>query len=201
MPAHQLQFWFDFASTYAYVSAWRVDQLAKPSGVRVRWTPFLLGPIFAAQGWNTSPFNINPDKGRYMWRDIERLCSRHAIDFTRPEVFPQFALLASRVATAAAHEPWQPAFCKSVFHAEYGLGHDITGAAAVTQSLEEVGQDAAHWIDQAQRAPVKQALKDRGAEAQAAGIFGAPTFVTPDGEMFWGDDRLEQALEWVLKRR
>ena len=47
----------------------------------------------------------------------------------------------------------------------------------------------------------KQALKDRVAEAQAKGIFGAPTFITPDGELFWGDDRLEQALEWVLKRR
>ena len=53
-----LQFWFDFASTYSYLSAMRIDVLAAARGVHVAWRPFLLGPIFSAQGWTTSPFNI-----------------------------------------------------------------------------------------------------------------------------------------------
>jgi len=201
MPGREVEFWFDFASTYSYVSARRIDSIASPSGIRVRWMPFLLGPVFAAQGWNTSPFNVYPAKGRYMWRDIERLCARHAIDFKRPEVFPQFALLATRVAVAGAGEQWLPPFCMSMFHAEYGRGRDITGADAVTEALERLGLDAAEWISRAQSADVKQTLRDRVTKAQDRGIFGAPTFITSTGEMFWGDDRLEQAMEWQLKHR
>ena len=73
MPA-LLDFWFDFASTYSYPAAMRVAPLAWQSGVMVRFRPFLLGPLFKAQGWSTSPFNLYPAKCRYMWRDLERIC-------------------------------------------------------------------------------------------------------------------------------
>ncbi len=201
MPGRELEFWFDFASTYSYVSARRIDSLASPSGIRIRWMPFLLGPVFSAQGWDTSPFNIYPAKGQYMWRDVERLCARHAIAFKRPEVFPQFALLATRVGVAGAGEPWLPSFCNWMFHAEFGRGLDITGTETVATALEQLGLDAAGWIARAQTPEVKLALRERVADAQTRGIFGAPTFITPDGELFWGDDRLEQSIEWMLKRR
>lgn len=201
MPDRTLEFWFDFASTYSYISARRIDAIAGPSGVKVKWLPFLLGPVFAEQGWDTSPFNIYPAKGRYMWRDVERLCLRHGLSFSRPEVFPQFALLATRVAVAAAEEDWLPSFCNMIFHLEYGRGEGITGREPVSQVLQAVGADAGAWLETAQSPAVKQALRDRVSAAQAKGIFGAPTFVTPDGELFWGDDRLEQAIEWMLKRR
>jgi len=65
-----LDFWFDFASTYSYPAAMRIAPLAQQAGVMVRFRPFLLGPIFKIQGWPTSPFNLYPAKGRYMWRDL-----------------------------------------------------------------------------------------------------------------------------------
>lgn len=201
MPRSTVEFWFDFASTYSYVSAMRVEELAAPSGLRLKWMPFLLGPIFTAQGWDSSPFNVYPAKGRYMWRDMERLCVRYELPLVPPETFPQFALLASRVAVAAADEAWLPAYCKAIFHAEYGQGRDITDQKLIEDVLDKLGTDAGGWIKKAGNDDTKQALKDRVSAAQARGIFGAPTFITPDGELFWGDDRLEQALEWVLKRR
>jgi len=67
-----LQFWFEFASTYSYVGASRIEAMARARGVPFEWRPFLLGPIFRHQGWNDSPFNLNPARGRYMWRDLER---------------------------------------------------------------------------------------------------------------------------------
>ena len=70
-----LDFWFDFASTYSYPAAMRIAPLAAAAGVTVRYRPFLLGPIFKAQGWDTSPFNLYEAKGRHMWRDLERLCA------------------------------------------------------------------------------------------------------------------------------
>ncbi len=70
-----IEFWFDFASSYSYPAAMRVTDAAARYGCRVKWRTFLLGPIFKAQGWSDSPFNIYPVKGRYMWRDLERLCA------------------------------------------------------------------------------------------------------------------------------
>jgi 2-hydroxychromene-2-carboxylate isomerase len=77
MAKRSLDFWFEFASTYSYPAAMRISALAEASGVDVRWRPFILGPIFKAQGWATSPFNLYSAKGRNMWRDLERICATH----------------------------------------------------------------------------------------------------------------------------
>ena len=79
-----LEFWYEFASTYSYLSAMRIEALATAAGVAVEWKPFLLGPIFKAQGWDTSPFNLYPAKGRYMMRDLERLTAERGLRFARP---------------------------------------------------------------------------------------------------------------------
>ena len=98
------EFWYEFASTYSYPAAMRVAALAEARGVALAWRPFLLGPIFAAQGWRDSPFNIYPAKGRYMWRDLERICDALGLPLKRPEPFPQNSLLAARVALALEGE-------------------------------------------------------------------------------------------------
>src|SRR5712664_252380 len=100
MPTFVLDFWFDFASTYSYPAAMLIGALADESAVQIRFRPFLLGPIFKAQGWTTSPFNLYPAKGHYMWRDLERLCADLSLPFRRPEPFPQNSLLAARLALA-----------------------------------------------------------------------------------------------------
>ena len=85
----ELQFWYEFASTYSYLAVMRIDALASAEGIAVRWRPFLLGPIFAAQKWNDSPFNIYPAKGRYMWRDLELRTRAIGVPFVRPDGFPR----------------------------------------------------------------------------------------------------------------
>ncbi|MEA2956686.1 MAG: hypothetical protein QOJ58_2186, partial [Alphaproteobacteria bacterium] len=116
MPA-VLDFWFDFASTYSYPAAVRIGALAARANVRVRFRAFLLGPIFKAQGWTTSPFNLYPEKGRYMWRDLERLCADLDVPFRRPDPFPQNSLLAARAALVALDQGWGEAFCVALFRA------------------------------------------------------------------------------------
>src|SRR6266446_4976374 len=105
MPACDLDFWFDFASTYSYLAAMRIGPLAEEASVRVRFRPFLLGPIFKAQGWDTSPFNLYPAKGRNMWRDLERSCADLKLPFRRPDPFPQNSLLAARAALVVLDQP------------------------------------------------------------------------------------------------
>ncbi|WP_029030595.1 2-hydroxychromene-2-carboxylate isomerase [Salinarimonas rosea] len=192
-----LEFWFDFASTYAYLSAMRIEPLAEAAGVDVRFRPFLLGPIFQSQGWNTSPFNLYPAKGRYMWRDVAREAERRGLPFRKPEPFPQNGLAATRVALWGADKPWCGAFVRAVFHAEFGEGRSIEEPSAVAALAGSVGLDPDGTMKAASADPNKQRLRAVTEEARTKGVFGAPTFFAEDGEMFWGDDRLERALAWA----
>jgi 2-hydroxychromene-2-carboxylate isomerase len=194
-----LDFWFEFASTYSYPAAMRIAPLAEASGVIVRWRPFLLGPIFKTQGWDNSPFNLYPAKGRYMWRDLARICDALAIPFTQPPMFPQNTLLAARVAVTVLAQDWGEEFCRAVYRTEFGEGRDIGEPATIATVLTQLGQDAEAVLRLAQSDAVKGALRTQTEEAQRLGIFGAPSFVTADGELFWGNDRLETALAWARR--
>jgi 2-hydroxychromene-2-carboxylate isomerase len=200
MTKATVAFWFDFASTYSYLSAMRIENEAAKHGVAVDWRPFLLGPIFARQGWTTSPFNIYPAKGRYMVRDIERLAQARGLAFGMPQRFPANSLLAARLATIGRAEGWAAAFSRAVFEAQFARGEDIADEAVLGAALAAAKLDAAAVLARASDAAVKEALKAETAEAERIGVFGAPSFVTADGELFWGDDRLEQALEWACGR-
>jgi 2-hydroxychromene-2-carboxylate isomerase len=194
-----LDFWFDFASTYSYPAAMRMAPLAAAAGVAVRFRPFLLGPIFKAQGWDTSPFNLYPAKGRHMWRDLERLCADLSLPFRRPDPFPQWSLLPARVALVGLSEAWGEAFCRSVFRAQFGEGRRIDEAATIGDILAQLGVERDRVLEAARSEPIKARLRDETQEAEQRGIFGAPSFVTADGELFWGNDRLEQALRWAAR--
>jgi 2-hydroxychromene-2-carboxylate isomerase len=196
-----LDFWFDFASTYSYPAAMRIAPLAAEAGVAVRYRPFLLGPIFKAQGWDASPFNVYEAKGRHMWRDLERLCADLALPFRRPDPFPQNSLLAARVALAGLGDDEGGAFCRAVFRAEFAEGRRIDDAAVIGNILMDLKRDPAAVLAAAQTEGNKQRLRQQTDEAQRLGIFGAPTFVTSDGELFWGNDRLERALRWARTGR
>jgi len=138
-----LDFWFDFASTYSYPAAMRIAPLAAEAGVAVRYRPFLLGPIFKAQGWDSSPFNVYEAKGRHMWRDLERLCADLALPFRRPESFPQNSLLAARVALIGPDDDGGEAFCRAVFRAEFADGRRIDDTAVIGEILTDLKLDPA----------------------------------------------------------
>jgi 2-hydroxychromene-2-carboxylate isomerase len=197
MAASVLDFWFDFASTYSYPATMRIGALAEHADVRVRFRPILLGPIFKAQGWTTSPFNLYPAKGRHMWRDLERMCAELSLPFRRPDPFPQNSLLAARVAVAALDQAWGENFCRTLFRAEFGNGMRIDDAASIGDVLAGLGVEPQPVLAAAQSDGIKGRLRAQTDEAQRLGVFGAPSFTTADGELFWGNDRLEQALRWA----
>ena len=196
-----VEFWYDFASTYSYLTAMRIEEAADKAGVGLSWRPFLLGPIFAAQGWTTSPFNLFPGKGRYMWRDMEREAARLRIPFYRPNPFPQNSLLSARVALVGGERGWAAAFTRLVFTEEFGNGRDIGQPEVIADILSGLGLDAPAILGEAQSDTNKQRLRRIGEEAQARGVFGAPTLITEDDELFWGNDRLERALDWARDDR
>jgi 2-hydroxychromene-2-carboxylate isomerase len=193
-----VQFWFEFASTYSYPAGIRIESAAAARGIDLEWRPFLLGPIFAAQGWGDSPFNIYPAKGRYMWRDLERLCARLGLPLRRPSGFPRSGLLAARVALAGAAEPWLPDFVRAVYYANFAEDRDIAERAVIAELLDALDLPAAVLLARADSELVKAGLRAQTEQAQRLGIFGAPSFVVGD-ELFWGGDRLEDALDWAVR--
>ncbi|MBD8908540.1 2-hydroxychromene-2-carboxylate isomerase [Methylorubrum zatmanii] len=197
-----LEFWYEFASTYSYLAAMRIEALAEAAGVDLRWRPFLLGPIFATQGWTNSPFNLYPAKGRNMWRDLDREAARLGLPpVTRPNPFPQNSLSAARVAVYAADQDWLVPFSKAVFETSFSGGGSIAEPAAVRKILDALGLDGTQILKAAASEANKGRLKVAGEEARSRGIYGAPSFLTEDGELFWGNDRLEQALAWAAGDR
>jgi 2-hydroxychromene-2-carboxylate isomerase len=199
MGAPILDFWFEFASTYSYPAAMRIDQLAGKAGIEVKFRPFLLRPIFAAQGWTTSPFNLFAAKGRHMWRDLERICGELALPLRRPEPFPQSSLLAARVALVGLDHAWGKDFCRAVFRAEFADGRRIDAPQTISAILAELNADPAATLVAAQSSTIKEKLRAETTEALRLDIFGAPSFRTADGELFWGNDRLESALAWAKR--
>ena len=190
-----LEFWFEFASTYSYVAAQRIEALARAAGVTVIWKPFLLGPIFRKQGWNDSPFNIYPAKGVYMWQDMERQCAKHGVPFRKPSVFPRPSLLATRIGLALDSTPQRVAeFARRVYLANFHEDVDTANDDIVRGLLQSMGwPDAEAVLALATSAATKERLRLRGDEAFERGIFGAPTFLI-GSELYWGNDRLEDAL-------
>ena len=198
MKKKTFEFWFEFASTYSYPAAFRVDEVANQHNVDVLWRPFLLGPIFNAQGWDTSPFNIYLAKGRYMWRDMERICARVELPFNRPDVMPQNGLAAARIAYWFADAPWMREFVKKIYQANFVCGQTIADQATIAEVLETLGVDAIEAIASANSTESKAGLRAQTEHAIELGIFGAPTFIVGD-ELFWGHDRLEEAVAWAIE--
>ena len=170
-----LDFWYEFGSTYSYPAAMRIERLAEAAHVEVRWRPFLLGPIFKAYGWNDSPFNIYSAKGRYMWRDLQRICEAEGLPLKLPPVqFPQNGLKAARLALVGERQGWTPAFSRAVFVANYAEQKDISDKETLGAILRGLGVDAEAALVAANAAETKEALKTQTAEAGSRGLFGAP---------------------------
>lgn len=199
MSTKTLEFWFEFASTYSYVAAMRVERCCAEAGVDLAWRPFLLGPIFAAQGFTGSPFHKYRVKGAYMWRDMERLCAADGLPLIQSDAFPRGSLLATRIAATHETADWVGDFIRATYLANFGDDRDIGSADVVTELLEDVGQDPDAVIAASTTPEAKDNLKRQTQAAQDKGIFGAPSLTVGD-ELFWGNDRLEAAIAFALSK-
>jgi 2-hydroxychromene-2-carboxylate isomerase len=191
-----IEIWFEFASTYSYLSVMRIEQAAAGLGVAIEWRPFLLGPVFKSFGWSTSPFLLQPWKNAYVWRDMERQCHKYGLPWKRPSHFPRASVLPARVALIGADKPWMGEFCRRVMQLNFAADQDIDSPAPIAEVLAQLELEAREIIDEAQTEANKLRLRRQTELAGSRGIFGAPTFFVGE-EMFWGNDRLDDALAYA----
>lgn len=194
----KLDFWCEIASTYTYLAAMRIDALAAARGVEIAWKPFSLGPIFAARGLSTSPFNLEVDKGTHMWRDVARQAEALGRPFRRPSLFPRNSTSALRLAVLGVERGWGGAFIRAALRANFEHDRAIEQDSVLDEILADLGLDAAAIRAESVSAEWKPRLRAETERAKALGIFGAPTFIVGE-ELFWGNDRLESALGWLTR--
>jgi 2-hydroxychromene-2-carboxylate isomerase len=198
--AREIEFWFEFGSTYSYLSVMRIEDLATRYGTRVSWQPFLLGPIFQSFGWNTSPFVLQKEKGEYVQKDMARQCQKYGIPWKMPTQFPRLGVLPLRVMLVGAGQPWICEFAKRVMLLNFHLDRDINSRDEIATILTDLRQPTADVLAQAQSDPIKNRLREQTETAKARKVFGAPTFFVR-GEMFWGNDRLDDALLFASEQK
>ena len=192
---------FDLVCPWCFLGVRRLRRaLRRRPDIRaeLRWRPFLLGPIFARKGLTTSPMVADPVKGAYAWRDLARTCARLGLTLRQPPGFPQNGVLAARVALVL-DDAARPAFTRAVYSAEFGEGAIISDADVIAGVLRALGHDADAVLAAATDVANKPLLRGQTEAADAAGLFGAPTFITDDGELFWGHDRLDDALAMAAR--
>ena len=199
MAGQAVEFWYEFASPYSYLAASRIERLAADRSVDVVWRPLLLGPIFRGREHHPTPYqNAGPVQNRYRQRDIARLCAREGLPLNWPSTYPRNGLLAARVALLAADEGWAPSFSKAVYRANFVEDREISDPAVIGAILADLGQGPNEVLARAQDTANKARLAAQIETAIGHGIFGAPTLRVGD-EIFWGNDRLEQALDWAVR--
>ncbi len=192
-----LQFWFELGSTYTYLTVARIGRLAEAQGVDVDWRPFLLMPIMVKACMTQGPFLPYPRKTAYMWRDIERRAQEYGVPYRRPLKYPPDDVLASaRLALLGIQEGWGGAFVEAVFRQHWTQLIQIGTPENIAGALVVAGQEPRAAIERSHTPAIKDGLRAQTELAEAKGIFGSPSFIVGD-ELFWGDDRLEQAMAWT----
>jgi 2-hydroxychromene-2-carboxylate isomerase len=195
---NMIDFWFSIGSTYTYLSVMRLAEVERASGVAFRWRPFSVRQIMNEQ--NNRPFITKPVKMAYMWRDIERRAAMYGLPIKVPAPYPLAQWdVANRIAVLAAQEGWVNDYVRATFRRWFQDGLEPGVEPNLSESLEECGQESTRVLSRAERGDIGDAYEAATAEARQLGIFGSPTFVVGN-ELFWGDDRLDDAMTWYRSR-
>lgn len=194
----KVQFWFDFASPYAFVAAKRVQAVIASEPIRFDWQPFLVGVALRAKTRGISSTQLVTEaEARYRKHDIRRTCEQLGLPLRWPSNYPRGSLLAARIAYWARGKDWQLPFVDAVFNANFLEDRDISTLECVQSILESIGVEPSVAIASATTVTQKQMFKSHVENALASGIFGVPTFAVGE-ELFWGNDRLDQALQLAV---
>ena len=186
--AHTLDLYWDFSSPFAYLGSTQAEALAKRTGAELRWQPMFLGGVFNAIGAPDVPVLSWSDvKRRYFFVDLTRWATHWSVPFVFPSKFPINSIKPLR-AYLALPEARRAAFREATFRAYWAEGKDISDDAVLAGLI---GEGAADVLARCATQEIKDQLFAATKRAVDVGVFGAPTWVVDEKDLFWGQDRLE----------
>lgn len=199
--AAPIRFYFDFTSTYSYIAAHQIDELAARYGREVDWCAVSLGHIFQAIGQTPPPFI--PERLKYNLLDLERSCTLAGLPWKVPPVFPFDAKIPRYIfwTLKAKDDALARSFARMLLRRAFGEGLSIVTVAEIADFCGDMpGLDEAALTEAAANTAAKRAVVTAMDSARADGMIGAP-FMVLDGEPFWGADRLSQIEQRLAHMR
>jgi len=195
----RIDFWYSIGSTYTYLSTQRLSEIERQNNVIFEWCPFSVRSRMIEM--ENVPFMAEKkrDKIEYMWRDVQRRANFYGFDAKVPAPYPLKEFdLANKVAILGKDQGWIKEYTILTYK-KWFLEHLEPGSEPnLSSSLKEIGLDLDDVIKQAQTDEIEQKYLKNTEMAKNKGIFGSPTFIV-ENEVFWGDDRCEDAIKWFLK--
>ena len=188
--------WISIGSTYTYLTAARLRRMITQHDIDITFKPFSVRQIM--KNMNNIPFP--PEKKQkvvHMWRDIERRAQFYDIPAPKvPAPYPLTAFdRANRVGIVANQEGWYLDYLEHTYHEWFVKGLPAGDQSNLSTVCSELGQDMDRVIAASDSETVQSTYHKTTEEAAALGVFGAPSF-SVGSEIFWGDDRLEDAIRW-----
>ncbi len=195
----KIEFWYSIGSTYTYLSTQRLAQIETEYEVIFEWSPFSVRSRMIEM--ENVPFMAEKkrDKIDYMWRDVQRRANFYGFNAKVPAPYPLKEFdLANKVAILGKDKGWIKEYTISTYK-KWFLEHLEPGSEPnLSSTLKEIGLDSDNVIKQAQTDEIEQKYLKNTEMAKNKGIFGSPTFIV-ENEVFWGDDRCEDAIKWLSK--
>jgi len=195
----EINFWFSIGSTYTYLSASRLRRVIQNQNIKFNFHPFSVRTVMKDMDNIPFPPSKKP-KVDHMWRDIQRRSMIY--DISVPEVPVPYPLkdldLANSVAIVGVEEGWILQYLEETYKLWF-IDHNEAGSEDnLNKSLTRLKLNPSEVIDKAKSSKIIEKYNNNTVEAKISNVFGSPTFKVGD-ELFWGDDRLEDAIQWAKK--
>ena len=193
-----IDFYFSIGSTYTYLSVTRILDVEKKHGVKFNWKPFSVRIIMKEM--NNIPFpKDKKNKVDYMWRDIERRAEGYGFFAKTPVPYPltQFDL-ANKLAILGLKEGWGIDYVRLTYKRWFQEGKEPATEPNISEICSELKIDKDKVIEKANSEEIENLYLKNTDSARENKIFGSPSFIV-NSEIFWGDDRMEDAITWSKK--
>ena len=192
-----IDFWFSIGSTYTYLSVSRVDSISKSENVIFNWIPFSVRKIMMEM--DNIPFTppSKKIKSDYMWRDIERRAQFYGLSPKLPAPYPlaQFDL-ANKIAILGMNEGWGINYVKNTYQRWFEERKEPATEPNLSEIMEDMNLNKDEVLKKVSSPEIEAIYQKNTSNAFQSGVFGSPTFIY-EGEVFWGDDRLEDCIKWL----
>ena len=193
----EIDFWFSIGSTYTFLSVNRISEVAKRENIKFNWKPFSVRKIM--MDMDNIPFTppSKKIKSDYMWRDIERRAKFYGFEAKVPAPYPLKEFdLANQIAILGMNEGWGIDYVITTYRRWFQKGKEPGTEPNITEIFKELNLNKEDIIKKATSSYVETQYLENTEKAYKEGVFGSPTFIY-EGEVFWGDDRLEDCIKWI----
>ena len=193
-----IDFYFSIGSTYTYLSVTRILDMEKQHNVKFNWKPFSVRAIMKEM--NNIPFpkeKIN--KVNYMWRDIERRAERYGFLAKTPVPYPLSEFdLANQISVLGLKSNWGIDYVRLTYKKWFQEGKEPAIDPSISEVCMELKLNKDQIISEAKKKNIVDIYHSNTISARENKIFGSPSFIV-NNEIFWGDDRMEDAIKWSKK--